>query len=172
MSITPVKRSFKYALNSSDVDSFVGKQFNATFYVDFLKVIRDPELLKKQFKMSFVFQCPYALATTNTISLTAGSTYGLHIDMGKAQYIGMANFVKPPSGVVTVDAFMDGTAVYTRFNSLYTDNCPVFIDNLLSVNQITLQLYDFQTNTVFNTANDTTINNATKYICILQFDEL
>ena len=167
---TPKKASFKMALSTFDVDSFFGRQFNATFYVDFNQIIHDPELFKKQYKMSYTFSSGLDSTAINTILPT--TVYGVHIDMNKSQYIGMANNKKVISGVVPVDTFMNGATLSARFNASASDNAPVFVNDLRDITQITVNLYDMNTNTTFNNANDPTINNATKYVCVLTFDEI
>lgn len=170
MDIIPKKASFKLALSTYDIDSYFGKQFNATFYVDFTQVIRDPELFKKSYKMSYTFTSGIDAVTVNTVLVT--TTYGVHIDLGHAPFVYMANNKKVISGIVPVNKFMNGANLFAGFDARASDNMPVFIDNVRDITQIVVNLYDMNTNTTFNNANDGTINNATKYVCVLTFDEI
>ena len=168
-----IKREFSVVLDTNSTASFSGSQFNASFPVDFKTIIREQWRLKKSYYMSFQF---LSRASTFAVSgITSNKVYTLHIDMGKGQNIFRYSNVKVPSGFVRTST--QGTGVWTvaagiadvpvYFDARDTDNHTVFLDNLLDITTININLLDTTNNTTFNSANDATINTATKYICIL-----
>ena len=172
-----IKRRFQVVLDSNNTPSFTGSQFNATYAVDFKTVVREAWRLKKSYLMSFEF---ISRASTFAVSgITSNKVYQLHIDMGKSQNIYRAFQSKIPCGIVRTSAL--GTGVWTvtagvsdvpvYFDSRPDDNTPTLIDNLLDITSININLIEQPNYVTFNTANNATINTATKYVCILTFVE-
>jgi hypothetical protein len=172
-----IKRRFQVVLDSNNTNSFTGSQFNATYYVDFKTVVREAWRLKKSYLMTFEF---VSRASTFAVSgITSNKLYQLHIDMAKAQNIYKYSNAKVPSGIVRTST--QGTGVWTvtagvadvptYFDSRPDDNTPTFIDNLLDITTINLNLLEQPNYATFNTANDATINTATKYVCIITLTE-
>jgi len=172
-----IKRRFQVVLDSNNTNSFTGSQFNATYFVDFKTVMREAWRLKKSYLMSFQF---VSRASTFAVSgITTNELYQLHIDMGKGQNIYKFAHAKVPAGIVRTST--QGTGVWTvtagvadvpvYFDSRPDDNAPTFIDNLLDITTINLNLLEQPGYVTFNAANDGTINTATKYVCILTFVE-
>ena len=174
----PLKKNFKVWLDSNNTSSYSGKQFEANYPVDFSQCIRESWRLKSNYIMTFSFISKASTFAIGTVSTT--NTYTLHIDLGQGtptmyRYIG----TRTPSGIVRVST--DGSGVWTvlsgvadvptYFNSKPIDNEPVFINSLLSVNNIALNLIQAGSGT-FNNADNATINNATKFICCLNFQEV
>jgi hypothetical protein len=106
--------------------------------------------------------------------------YTLHIDLGQGTpTMFRYSAIRTPSGIVRVSNA--GTGVWTvtagvadvpvYFNALPADNEGVFINNLKNINQISINLIQAGSGT-FNSADNATINTATKYICCLNFEEL
>lgn len=176
----PLKKSFKVVLDSNNTASYSGPQFDARFIVDLNQIIREPWRMKRSYVMTFSFK---SISSTFAVSgVSSTKLYKLHIDIGKGtQTIFQFNATRAPAGIVGVSS--EGVGVYTNvaaassfdipcyFNSRPADNDGVFISDLQSVNTITLNLIDPTTGT-FNSADNGTINTATKYICVLNFQEL
>jgi hypothetical protein len=165
----PKKRSFKMFLDTNDTTSFSGKQFNASFDVDFSQVIRDPAGFSKSYMMTIQFLSRYD--TTGTNGLSQNAVYKLHVDMGRGINAFQYKKVKIPSALVRVNSLVNGASLYTWFDAKPCDNEPMFIDNLRDITNITLNLIDASSNSTFNNTDDGTVNTATKYIAVLTFIE-
>lgn len=174
----PLKKNYKIWLDSNNASSWEGTQFNANFFVDLTQCIREDWRLKSSYIMTFSFISKASTFAIGTIS--TANTYTLHIDLGQGtptmyRYAG----ARTPSGIIRVST--EGSGVYTTtagvcdipvyFNAKTTDNDPVFINNLLSINNINLNLIQAGSGT-FNNADNATINTNTKYICCLNFQEV
>ena len=176
----PLKKSFKIVLDTNNTASYSGEQFNARFTVDLNQIIREPWRMKRSYKMTFSFR---SISSTFAVSgVSSTKLYKLHIDLGKGTpTIYQYNQTRSPSGIVGVSN--DGVGVYTNvaaaaafdipsyFMSRPADNDPVFINDLSNVNIININLID-PTSGTFNSADNATINTATKYICVLNFEEV
>ena len=176
----PLKKSFKVVLDSNRTESYSGLQFDARFTVDLNQIIREPWRMKKSYLMTFSFR---SISATFAVSgVTSTKLYKLHIDLGKGTpTIFQYNQTRPPSGIVGVSS--EGVGVYTNvaastsfdipvyFNARPADNDGVFVNDLSSVSIININLIDPTTGT-FNSADNATINTNTKYICVLNFQEL
>ena len=174
----PLKKNFKVWLDSNNANSFSGPQFDARFLVNFNQCIREDWRLKSSYIMTFSFISKASTFAVGTVSTT--NTYTLHVDLGQGTpTMYRYSSVRTPSGIVRVST--DGTGVWTvstgvsdvpcYFNSRPLDNEPVFINNLLGINNINLNLIQAGAGT-FNASDNATINNATKYICCLNFQEV
>mgnify|MGYP003655416128 FL=1 len=172
-----IKRRFQVVLDSNNTNSFTGPQFNASFFVDFKRVVREEWRLQKAYYMSFQF---LSRASTFAVGgITTNEVYQLHIDMGKGQNIYKYAGAHVPAGIVRVST--QGTGVWTvtagvadvpvYFDSRPEDNTPTLIDNLSSITNITINLKEQPGYANFNASDDPTINTATKYVCILTFVE-
>tara|TARA_R110002126_G_scaffold230314_1_gene375120 strand:+ start:13999 stop:14589 length:591 start_codon:yes stop_codon:yes gene_type:complete len=176
----PLKKSFKVVLDTNNTASYSGSQFDARFTVDLNQIIREPWRMKKSYLMTFSFR---SISATFAVSgVTSTKLYKLHIDIGKGTpTIFQYNATRAPAGIVGVSN--DGVGVYTNvaaasafdipcyFNARPADNDGVFVNDLLGINGINLNLIDPTTGT-FNSADNATINTNTKYICVLNFQEL
>lgn len=177
----PVKHSFKVWLNVHNTAAWSGTQFNALFQVELNRCVREVWRLGNPWQMRFEFVSAASTFAVSTVTNT--KIYTLHIDLGKgtpSMYQYNAN--RTPSGIIRVST--DGTGVYTNvaaatafdipvaFNSKPLDNDPVYFEDLLNVNTINLNLIDTSAGATFNNADNATINNATKYICCLHFEEV
>jgi len=174
----PLKKNFKVWLDSNNTSSYSGKQFEANYFVDFNQCIRDSWRLKSSYIMTFSFISKASTFAVGTVS--SNNTYTIHIDLGQGtptmyRYAG----ARTPAGIVRVST--DGSGVYTTttgvcdipvyFNAKPNENEGVFINNLLAVNNIALNLIQSGVGT-FNGADNATINTNTKYICCLNFQEV
>jgi len=174
----PLKKNFKVWLDSNNTASWSGTQFDARFFVDFNQCVREAWRLNSSYKMSFSFISKASTFAVGTVSST--NTYTLHIDLGQgAPTMYRYSSVRTPSGIVRVDNAGSGVWTVTAgvadvpvyFNARPQDNEPVFINNLKNVNTIAINLIQAGSGT-FNTADNATINTATKYICCLDFEEV
>jgi hypothetical protein len=177
----PVKHSFKVWLNSNNASSWSGTQFNASYVVDFKRCIREVWRLGNAWQMRFEF---VSIASTTAVStVTNTKVYTLHIDLGKGTpSMYQFNSIRTPSGIIRVST--DGTGVYVNpaaaasfdipvyFNSRPLDNDPVFFEDLLNVSTVSLNLIDTSAGATFNSSDTGSVNNATKYICCLHFEEV
>jgi len=174
----PLKKNFKIWLDSNVTASYSGTQFDARYYVDFNQCVRETWRLNSSYRMTFSFVSKASTFAIGTVSST--NVYSLHIDLGQgAPTMYRYTATRTPSGIVRVST--DGTGVFTvtagvndipcYFNARPADNEGVFINNLKNINQIALNLIQVGTGT-FNSADNATINTATKYICCLNFEEL
>ena len=176
----PLKKNFKVWLDSNNAASWSGTQFDAKFTVDFNQCIRETWRLKSSYAMTFEFVSISSTFALGTVS--SSKTYTVHIDLGQGTpSMYRFNGARTPAGIVRVST--DGVGVYTNvaaatafdipcyFNSKPLDNDRVFIDNLLNVNSININLIQAGSGT-FNSADNATVNTNTKYICCLNFQEL
>jgi hypothetical protein len=174
----PLKKNYKIWLDSHNTNSFTGPQFDARFFVDFNQCIREEWRLKSSYIMTFSFLSRASTFAVGTIS--TNNTYTIHIDLGQGTptMYRYAN-ARTPSGIVRVST--EGSGVYTTtvgvcdipvyFNAKPNENEGVFINSLVGVNNININLIQAGVGT-FNGANDATINTNTKYICCLNFQEV
>jgi len=174
----PLKKNFKVWLDSNNTSSYSGKQFEANYFVDFSQCIRDSWRLKSSYIMTFSFISKASTFAVGTVS--TNHTYTIHIDLGQGTpTMYRYSNVRTPAGIVRVST--EGSGVYTTtagvcdipvyFNAKPNENEGVFINNLLAVNNIALNLIQAGSGT-FNSADGATINNATKFICCLNFQEV
>lgn len=174
----PLKKNFKIWLDINNANSWTGTQFDARFVVDLNQCIREQWRLNSSYKMTFSFISKASTFAVGTVSST--NNYTLHIDLGQgaptmyryaAQRIpaGIVRVSDVGSGVWTVTTGTADVPVY--FDAAPTDNEPVFINNLKNVTSINLNLIQVGS-TTFNNADTGSINNATKYICCLNFEEV
>jgi hypothetical protein len=183
ISALPVKKNYKIWLDTNNTASYSGPQFDASFPVELNKIIQDPWRLKSSYRMTFSFlsRSP-TQADMAATGLSTQKTFKLHIDLGKGtptmyQY----NAIRVPAGVVHVKN--EGVGYYTNvaaaspfnipayFAATPNDNDPVFINDLLSVCKININLIESGVGT-FNASDDATINTNLKYIVCLNLQEL
>lgn len=174
----PLKKNFKIWLDSNVAASYTGTQFDARYFVDFNQCVRETWRLNSSYRMTFSFVSKASTFAVGTVSST--NVYSLHIDLGQgAPTMYRYTSVRTPSGIVRVDNAGSGVWTVTAgvadvpvyFNARPADNEGVFINNLKNINQIALNLIQVGTGT-FNSADNATINTATKYVCCLNFQEL
>lgn len=174
----PLKKNFKIWLDSNVAASYTGTQFDARYFVDFNQCVRETWRLNSSYRMTFSFVSKASTFAIGTVSST--NVYSLHIDLGQgAPTMYRYTAVRTPSGIVRVDNAGSGVWTVTAgvadvpvyFNARPADNEGVFINNLKNINQIALNLIQVGTGT-FNSADNATINTATKYVCCLNFEEV
>lgn len=183
ISAMPVKKNYKIWLDTNNTASYSGLQFDARFPIEMNKIIQDPWRLKSSYRMTFSFlsRSP-AQADMAATGISTQNIYKLHIDLGKGtptmyQY----NAARVPAGVVRVRN--DGVGYYTNvaaasafnipayFAAIPIENDPVFVNDLLGISVININLID-PTSGTFNAADNASINNSLKYIVCINLQEL
>ena len=159
-----IKKSFKIVLDSTSLSSYSGTQYNANYYIDLSKVIRNREDYDKSYYM-------YCTFTTNTDITTAmgilsTNLYTLTLNLSNKsnniyQHINnnLYSFVLP----VQVNASDNGAgSPHVGFILQDKDQRPIFIDNLYNINNINVKVLQngILTNTIIS-----------DYICVLTFVE-
>lgn len=171
--IVKAKKTYKVLLDSNDTTSFTGTQFNASYFVDLKQIIFNDEDFDKCYEMTCRFVSRSGDPATTLLNMT--STYTLHIDLGKGISTYQYKRIKPISSVLSV---MNDFTAYTStvcptyWDTKDSDNAPSLIPNLRGITSIGLNVVQSSNNTTFNNANNSTINTATKYICVLTFREI
>ncbi len=160
-----IKKSFKIVLDSTSFNSFTGGTYtNANYTIDLTRVIRDPNDYKKIYYMycTFISETDTAISTGIT---TVNTLYTLTINLSNKsnniyQYINtnLYSFILP----VQVNPSDNGAgAPHVGFLLQDKDQRPIFIDNLLNVNNAVI--------TVLQNGNFCTAT--AYYICVLTFVE-
>lgn len=176
----PMKKRFQVCMDTHATASYSGPQFDARFTVEMNKIVREAWRLKKSYMMTFSF---LSRSSTFAVSgITSTKIYKLHIDLGKGTpTIYQYNAIRAPAG--TIRTSTDGVGVYVNpaasasfdipvyFNCRPNDNPPVYVQDLININVINLNLTESGGGT-FNVADDATINTNTKYVCCLTFEEI
>lgn len=183
ISALPVKKNYKIWLNTNNTASYSGAQFDARFPVELNKIIQDPWRLKSSYRMTFSFisRSP-AQADMAATGVSTQKVYTVHIDLGKGTpTMYQSNAIRIPAGVVRVRN--EGVGYYTNvtaatafnipayFAALPAENDPVFINDLLGVSVININLIEAGVGT-FNSTDDAAINTSLKYIVCLNLQEL
>ena len=168
-----VKNQIKVVLDSFNTISYTGRQFDATYIVDFNKIVMTQSDLDRPYLMSIAFRSKEATSATNTIVNT--DIYQLALDLGKGMN---CVYNRNQYNICALLQVNNGFTSYTSTNCptflscLEQDNQPVMIKSLRGVNNIRLSVIQSSNNAIFNSVDDTTINNASKFVCILTFTEL
>jgi hypothetical protein len=162
-----IKKSFKIFLDSNNTASWYGTLYKANYYVDLNQIIKDANDFRKSYNMYCTFMSESADNTANNINST--NVYTIHIDMGKGLNVYQYRSIKTPSFLVPVQTILNEAAAnqpYTYFNLQDTFQRPTYIDNILNLNVITLNVIDTSTNATF-------VPGATvcTYVCVLTFVE-
>ena len=162
-----IKKTFKIMLDSNNTASWTGTLYKAVYYIDLNQIITNNEDYSKSYYMYCTFLSESADNTLNSINST--SLYTLHIDMGKGINVYQYRNIKTPSFIIPVQTILNEAAAnqpFTSFNLQDFVQRPTFINNMLNVNYITLNLIDAETNSTF-------VPGATiaEYICCLTFVE-
>ena len=156
------KKSFKIVLDSADDKSFTGDEYNANYYIDLTRIIRNKEDYDKSYYMYCTFISTTDSAATSVISSTLLYTLVLNLSNkfnNIYQYTNnnLINFILP----VQVNLSDNGAgAPHVGFFLQDKDQRPIFIDNLNNINNINLKVLQ-------NGALTLALNY---YVCILTFE--
>ena len=156
-------KSFKIVLDSADDTSFTGDEYNANYYIDLSRVIRN----KEDYDKSYYMYCTFISTTDTAASQSISSTllYTLTLNLSNKfnniyQYSNnnVCSFILP----IQVNPSDNGAgAPHVGFLLQDKDQRPIFINNLHNINNINLKV--FQNGTITNAIN--------YYICTLTFVE-
>jgi len=169
--IMATKRNFNVVLDIYNTASWTGKQFNPIFQVDLKRLVQNPSDLAKPYKISFSYYMQGGLFATSTLSSTA--LYALHIDLRRQNSI--QNYNKPLTYAGNlIPTLLPNAATPTQLALIARplDNHEFYVDNLTNLTEIEMMTIIASTGAVFNAADGATINNITKYIVYMHFEEL
>lgn len=156
--------SIKVVLDSNNTTSFSGRQFDAVYTLDFNRIVMKQEDFDRPYLVTFYFRTAESAHATNT--LTGNDTYQVALDFGKGLN---TVYDRNQYNVVGLLGLSEGitTANASFAYSTESDNFPFVVKNLRNVNSCRLTVLKSSNNTVFNAADNATINNATKYVCVV-----
>ncbi len=156
-------KSFKIVLDSADDTSFTGDEYNANYYIDLSRVIRNKEDYDKSYYMYCTFISITDTAASQSISSTLLYTLTLNLsnkfnNIYQHSNNNLCSFILP----LQVNPSDNGAgAPHVGFLLQDKDQRPIFINNLHNINNINLKV--FQNGTITNAIN--------YYICTLTFVE-
>lgn len=170
MSIIPTaKNQFKIILDSNNTASFSGRQFDATYNIDFNRIIMNQEDYDRPYVMTFYYKG--AEAAHATTGLTGNEVFQIALDFGKGlncvynrNQLNIVGLLQLQSGVTTANA--------SSMFALESDNAGVILRNLRGISSCRLTVVQSSNNTVFNAADNAGINTAAKYVCVITLTEL
>jgi hypothetical protein len=160
-----IKKSFKIVLDSTSLDSYSGTQYNANYYIDLSKVIRNRE----DYDKSYYVYCTFISETNtaDTVDIITTILYTLTLKLSNKfnniyQYTNNNNlysFVLPIQVNPSDDSGQPDPHI--GFFLQDKDQRPLFIENINNLTNINLCVLE-------NGAPTTAIAD---YICILTFVE-
>lgn len=165
------KRNFNVVLDIYNTASWTGKQFNPTFQVDLKRIVQNPADLAKPYMITFSYYMQGGAFATSTLSGTA--LYALHIDLRR--YNSIQNYNKPLTyaGNLQPQLILNAaTPTQLALIARPIDNHEFYVDNLTNLTEIELMTVVSSTGLMFNSANTVGVNNVTKYLVFLHFEEL
>lgn len=165
------KRNFNVVLDIYNTTSWYGKQFDAIFVVDLKRLVQNPEDLAKPYKISFSYYMQGGVFATSTLSSIA--LYSLHIDLRRCNSIQLYNKPLTYAGNL-IPILLPNAATPTQLALIARpqDNHEFYVDNLTNLTEIEIATIINSTGAVFNASETLGINNVTKYIVYLHFEEL
>ena len=156
-------KSFKIVLDSGDVNSFTGDEYNANYYVDLSRVIRN----KEDYNKNYYIYCTFisTTGTSATSNILTSLLYTLTLNLSNKfnniyQYTNynLCNFILP----IQVNPSNDGAGLpHVGFLLQDKDQKPLFIENINNITNINLKVLENGSPTVA----------IADYICILTFVE-
>ena len=167
--ISKAKNQIKVVLDSYNTSSYSGRQFDATYTLDFNRIVMNQEDLDKPYVMTFYYKGIEAAHATS--GLTGNEIFQIALDFGKGincvynrNQLNIVGLLQLQTGVTTANA----SSMY----ALETDNAGVIVRNLRGISSCRLSVVQSSNNAIFNATNDTTINNASRYVCCITLTEL
>lgn len=161
-----VKRSFKIFLDSNKTLSYIGPQFNATYFIELTRIIFNEEDFDKKYYM----RCDF-LSRADTIAnngINSNNVYSLHLDAGRGINVFQYQHSKLPSFLVPVSVSNETATPQTYFNLKSNEQEPVFIENIRNLNNITVNLINTTNNSTFTGSGTDAL---LRYVCVLSFIE-
>lgn len=164
-----VKRSFKIVLDSYNLNSYIGSQFNANYYINLQTIINDESAFDKQYNVYCEFLTVGDTPANNNVNL--GALYSLQLQFNNSgintyQYDPQKNY----NYLLPVQNLTDSAGtIHTLLRLDQNGQKPVFIQNIRNLTNILLQVYrsDNTSQIIFSPS----VPNNVKYICILTFVE-
>ena len=170
VSVAP-KRRFDVVLDIYNTSSWSGKQFDPTWVIDLKRIVPDPNELAKPYKVTFTYFMMGGAFATSGLSQTA--LYSLYIDFKRNNNIFMLDRPQPYAGNLYFNTIVNAaTPTLGQLVAYATDNHPIYLDNLTNLTGIETAVIVNSTGAVFNAADNTGVNNITKYIIYLHFEQL
>ena len=168
---------YKIVLDSYDTTSFIGTQFDASYYVDFNKIITNQEDFNKPYKLYISISSISSYSVDSEFTCSTNVFY-YSVDFSK-QLTRSSNFNstrRPITGVLRFENNSDqyisttvgGDTTYQTKSNIKVDDGPFFINNLKGINNITFQVFKGSDNTIFTPANYA----SSKYIVILTLEQV
>jgi hypothetical protein len=158
------KKSFKIVLDSDNTTSFNITEYDANYYIDLTKVIRNVEDYNKPYYIYCTFISTTDAAATSNISSTLLYTLTLNLS-NKFNNIyqninnNLFSFILP----IQVNPSDNGAgAPHVGFFLQDKDQRPLYIDNLHNINNINVKVLQ----------NGSFCNAVNYYVCILTFVEV
>ena len=161
---------YKIVLDSYDTTSFTGAQYNANYYTNFNDFLLNPNHLDKAYNMYV------EIISVSTYTAQSGFDpsvlYYYSIDFSKqgTHCYSYSNTKKDITGVLKFENNANvytssgaGTAYQTPLNIKVSDG-PFYINNLLNVSNITLQVFTASNNAIFS---PTTADGSKSYYTVI-----
>ena len=165
------KRRFNVVLDTYNTANWSGKQFDANWIIDLKRIVPDPAELAKPYKVTFTYFMMGGAFATSGLSQT--SLYSLHIDFKRNNNIFMLDKPQPYAGNLYFNTIVNAaTPTLGQLVAYATDNHPIYLDNLTNLTMIETATIVNSTGAVFNSADTAGVNNITKYIIYLHFEQL
>jgi hypothetical protein len=167
-----LKKSFKILLDSNDASSFTGSHFNALYSIDLTKILADPEDFKKAYNCTVSFRSRQG--ASGTTGLTQNTVYLLALDFQKGFTALSSTQTNNIVGIVPVNndfTTYTSTTANPYFDCKDSDNAPFMLKDLQSVVSVRLTLL-LASGGFFNPTNDATVNNNTRYVCVITLKEM
>ena len=168
---------YKIVLDSYDTTSFIGPQFNATYYIDFNKIITNQEDYNKPYKVNISITSISAYTSESGFTVNTDLFYYC-VDFSKPLTHSSSFSItrRPITGVLrfenNADAYISTTAgansVYQTKANIKVDDGPFFINDLNNITNITFQVFTGSNNAIFTPAD----NSKSKYIVILTLEQV
>ena len=158
------KKSFKIVLDSDDTTSFNISEYDANYYIDLTKVIRNVEDYNKPYYIYCTFISSTDSAATSNMSSTLLYTLTLNLsnkfnNIYQNNNKNLFSFILP----VQVNPSDDGAGgPHVGFFLQDKDQRPLYIDNLHNINNINVKVLQ----------NGSFCNAVNSYICTLTFVEV
>lgn len=167
---------YKIVLDSYDSSSYVGDQFNATYYINFNQFITNQEDFNKHYKLTVSITSVSSYTTESGFNPSVLYYYSLDFSKQSTHNYNFNNRRKDITGVLRFEnnaikyksITTGGDTVYDIPLHIKVDDGPFFIDNLKNVSNISFQVFSgFDNNTFISTDN-----SKSKYIVTLTLEQV
>jgi hypothetical protein len=157
------KKIYKVNLVSSDTTSWTGTLYNATYFVDMKKIVKDIADYDKAYKVTFSFK---GFEDANILTT---EIYGIHIDMGKAVPITQFHTTnRLYTGILSQDAWFGRGIPY--FSTKPDDNDPTYYSDIRNIDTINIRVFRVNANLQYTPS--TSGSTPKNYFCQICFEEV